>query len=335
MIIGVTGAYSSGKDSVADVLIKMNFYHVSFSDILRDELKKRKMKITRDRLISIGNELRTKHGPDILAKLALRRIRDGENYVFTSVRNPHEVKLLKQRKDFVMVNVIAPETVRFKRILERNRENDPKTLKELRQKEALENSTNPNAQQLGTVAQMAKITLKNDSTLEVLEKKTKKLVEDQIYKLQDKRPNWDHYFMGIAEAVKLRCTCMSAKKGAIIVRNKQIVSTGYNGTPKRIRHCNAGACERCTARHLGKMKSGIYSRPCICAHAEENSIVQAAHNGISTKGATLYTTFTPCNTCARMIINAGIREVIAKVAYPDDVGTKLLRSAGVRLRVLR
>ena len=181
---------------------------------------------------------------------------------------------------------------------------------------------------------MAKIILKNDSTIEVLEKKIRKLISDWIFKLQETRPDWDNYFMGIAEAVKVRCNCMSAKKGAIIVMNKQIISTGYNGTPKKIEHCTAGKCLRCTSRHLGELKSGDYTQPCICAHAEENAIVQAAHNGVSTKNATMYTTFTPCNMCARMIINAGIKEVVAKVTYPDDIGTQLLKDAHVKLRLL-
>jgi dCMP deaminase len=140
--------------------------------------------------------------------------------------------------------------------------------------------------------------------------------------------------MGIAQAVKLRSNCLSAKKGAILVKDKQIISTGYCGSPKKIAHCNEGRCERCHMRHLGKIPSGVYNVPCICAHAEENAIVQAAYNGISTCGTTMYTTFTPCNTCARMIINAGIVEVVALVQYPDDVGTQLLREAGVRMRVL-
>ena len=132
----------------------------------------------------------------------------------------------------------------------------------------------------------------------------------------------------------MRCTCMSAKKGAIIVKDKMILSTGYNGTPKKVKHCTAGGCVRCTSRHLGKMKPGQYKEPCICCHAEENAIVQAAYNGVSTKGAWMYSTFTPCVTCAKMIINAGISAVVMKILYPDDSGTKLLQEAGIALRML-
>ncbi len=335
MIIGITGSYGTGKDAVAEILQQMNFYHVSLSDLIREEAKKRKVELVRDKLIDLGNELRTQYGAEVLAKRALEKVKDGENYVFTSVRNPAEVELLQKREDFLLVKVVAPEKVCLKRLVTRNRENDPKTLEELRKISARENTSNPASQQLFKVASMAKITLNNDADLETLKKKVQKLVEDHLFEFQPIRPDWDHYFMDIAEAIKLRATCMGPKKGAMIVKNKQIVSTGYNGTARGIEHCTKGGCKRCTARHLGRIKSGDYSLTCTCCHAEENAIVQAAHHGISTNGAIMYTTFTPCSTCARMIINAGIVEVVAKIIYPDDVGTAMLKEAGVKLRVLK
>jgi dCMP deaminase len=336
MIIGVTGLYATGKDTVAEILEEMNFEHISLSDMIREELKTRGKEVTRTNLISMGNELRTTYGANILSRKALAKIKNGENYVFTSIRNPSEVKLLQKRDDFVLVNVTAPDNVRLQRIISRGKtEKDPQTLSELQEKENQERSSDPNAQQLHIVGKMAKITLRNDVPIEKLKGKVQKLVEDNLYKYQDKRPNWDNYFMSIAEAVKQRNTCLSAGKGTVIIQEKRIISTGYNGSPKGITHCNLGGCIRCTNRHLGKIKSGVYSQPCICAHSEENAIVQAAYNGVSTRGATLYTTFTPCTNCCKMIINAGIIQVIAKVVYPDDVGTSLLKEAGVSLRILK
>jgi len=335
MIIGVTGDYASGKDSVVDILIEKGFFHVSFSNLIREELNKDKKQITRDNLIKRGNELREKYGSKILARLSLEKVKEGENFVFTSIRNSGEVELLQSREDFILINVTAPEKVRLQRIISRNRESDPKTIEDLRRKENIERSNDPNAQQLHKVAKMAKIVLVNDTTIDNLKIKVDKLIADWIFKLQPSRPSWDQYFMGIAETVKERANCMSPKKGAILVRDKQIISTGYCGSPKNITHCNENGCKRCKERHLGNLKSGDYSVVCICAHAEENAIVQAAYNGASTKRTTMYTTFTPCNVCARMIINAGIIEVVAKVQYPDNVGTKLLKEAGVKLRVLK
>lgn len=335
MIIGVTGNPAGGKDTVAKILQDMNFYHVSFSDLLREELAKRKKPVTRENLIALGRELRTTHGLDILSYIALEKVQDGENHVFTSLLNPEEARVLQKRDDFLLVNVTAPEKERLKRIVERNREKDPTNLEELRQLEEKHASKDPCGQRVPEVIALAKVTIVNDSTLEVLEEKVKRLVKDWLYKLQDKRPDWDHYFMNIAEQVKLRSSCLSAKKGTLIVRDKQIISTGYCGSPKGIKHCTAGGCPRCTSRHLGKIKSGVYSEPCICAHSEENAIVQAAYNGIATKGATMYTTFSPCVTCCKMIINAGIVRVVGKVKYPEnDVGLNMLKEAKVKFELI-
>jgi dCMP deaminase len=129
----------------------------------------------------------------------------------------------------------------------------------------------------------------------------------------------------------------AACKGAVIVRDKRIISTGYNGTPKGTKNCIDGGCQRCADVDAGKIQSGKYDydqnskAECACCHGEENAIVHAAKHGISTDGATIYTTFTPCTWCAKMIINAGIIRVVAKEDYPTDLGTKLLREAGIEL----
>ncbi|MBW2985413.1 AAA family ATPase [Candidatus Woesearchaeota archaeon] len=179
MILGVTGTYASGKDTVANILIKARFNHISFSDILREELKKEEKEITRDDLINGGNKLREKYGPNILAKKALEEAKEGD-YVFTSIRTPAEVELLKIEKDFILINVTSPDKIRLKRIIERNRENDPKTIEELKTKEARENTDDPNAQQLNKVAEIATKTIVNDSTLEELNKKVKELLADLL-----------------------------------------------------------------------------------------------------------------------------------------------------------
>jgi len=149
------------------------------------------------------------------------------------------------------------------------------------------------------------------------------------------RPNWDEYFMSIAHAVKTRSNCSSPAKGAILVRDKQIISTGYNGTPKNVKNCFEGGCQRCADVKEGKIKSGEQLDKCACSHAEENAIVQAALHGIRTEGATMYTTFRPCTTCAKMIINAGILRVVSEEEYPHDLGVELMKEAGVKLEKFR
>lgn len=145
------------------------------------------------------------------------------------------------------------------------------------------------------------------------------------------KPNWDEYFMNVAHAVKERASCSRRKVGAILVKEKQIISTGYNGTPAGTKNCNEGGCGRCAS----DAPSGKELDKCACCHAEENAIVQAARHGMNTAGATMYTTFTSCVQCAKMIINAGIRKVVSEADYPDDLGTKLLKEAKVELVKLK
>ncbi|MBR7156296.1 MAG: cytidine/deoxycytidylate deaminase family protein [Lentisphaeria bacterium] len=144
-----------------------------------------------------------------------------------------------------------------------------------------------------------------------------------------KRPSWDKYFMDIAHVAATRSNCSRRQVAAVLVRDKQIISTGYNGTPRGIKNCADGGCPRCNSN----VPSGEQLGQCLCSHAEENAIVQAAYNGIMVKGATLYTTYSPCLLCAKMIINAGIVEVVYHARYSiDDVSLKLLNDAGIKVR---
>ena len=146
------------------------------------------------------------------------------------------------------------------------------------------------------------------------------------------RPQWDDYFMDIAHVAAKRSNCCRRRVAAVIVKNKQIISTGYNGTPRGIANCDEGGCPRCNST----VKSGHGLTECLCCHAEENAIVQAAKHGISVEGAMLYTTFSPCLLCAKMIINSGIEEVVFHSRYSiDDVSSKILDEAGVKLRPVK
>ena len=146
-----------------------------------------------------------------------------------------------------------------------------------------------------------------------------------------KRPSWDRYFMDIAHVAASRSNCSRRQVAAVVVRDKQIISTGYNGTPRGIKNCSEGGCPRCNS----DVPSGQGLHQCLCSHAEENAIVQAAYNGIMLKGATLYTTFSPCLLCAKMIVNAGIVEVVYHEHYTiDDVSTAFLKEAVVKIRAV-
>ena len=123
--------------------------------------------------------------------------------------------------------------------------------------------------------------------------------------------SWDQYFLKIAETVSTRSSCSRRKVGAVIVKDHYILSTGYNGTPKGLPNCNEGGCPRCS----GTAPSGTGLLECLCSHAEENAIVQAAYHGTSIKDGTLYCTISPCLHCSKMIINAGITRVVFSNFY--------------------
>jgi dCMP deaminase len=141
------------------------------------------------------------------------------------------------------------------------------------------------------------------------------------------RPTWDEYFMEIVDLIKTRSTCIRRQVGAIIVKDKRILATGYNGSPTGCRHCLDIGC----LREKLKVPSGERHELCRAIHAEQNAIVQAAYSGTSIKGGTMYVTHQPCVLCAKMAINAGIEKIVYRGEYPDDLSMELLREAGVRV----
>jgi len=136
--------------------------------------------------------------------------------------------------------------------------------------------------------------------------------------------------MDIARLVSERSTCRRRRVGAVLVRDKRILATGYNGSPAGMRHCLDTGCLR---EELG-IPAGERTEMCRGIHAEQNALVQAATFGISVAGAKLYCTTEPCVTCAKMLINAGIKQFVVGERYPDEFGRKLCREAGVRVRLL-
>ena len=141
------------------------------------------------------------------------------------------------------------------------------------------------------------------------------------------RPSLDDYFMEIAKVVASRSTCLRQKVGAVIVKDKRILTTGYNGAPTGMPHCLDIGCLRETL----KVPSGERHELCRGVHAEQNAIIQAAYHGVSIKDSTLYTTHQPCIMCAKMIINAGIRRVVYGRKYADERGLEFLKEAGIEV----
>ncbi len=146
-----------------------------------------------------------------------------------------------------------------------------------------------------------------------------------------KRPDWQTYFMEIAELVATRSTCLRRKVGALIVKDNRILTTGYNGTPTGIRHCLDRGCLR---DELG-IPSGQRHELCRGMHAEQNAIVQAAYHGVCIESGEIYCTNQPCIICAKMIINAGIKKIIIGNSYPDELASEMLDEAGLKVVIMK
>ena len=142
------------------------------------------------------------------------------------------------------------------------------------------------------------------------------------------RPDWESYFMSMARLAATRSSCHRRAVGAVLVREKRVLTTGYNGNPPGFEHCATMGC----IREMLNVPSGQHHELCTGLHAEQNAIIQAAVTGVSIAGATLYTTTFPCVTCAKMILAASIREVVYEEGYPDELGRFLLARADVVVR---
>lgn len=147
----------------------------------------------------------------------------------------------------------------------------------------------------------------------------------------DNRLSWDEYFMQMAELTAKRSTCLRRHVGAVIVKDRHIIATGYNGAPRGLSHCGErGGC----LRQKMQIPSGQRHELCRALHAEQNAIIQAATLGQSIEGGTIYITHQPCVICAKMIINAGLSSIVVREGYPDDLAKEILDEAGLEIVML-
>ena len=333
ILIGLTGENCAGKGTVADYLVKKGCYYYSLSDIIREELASEGKEISREALIAKGNELRRNFGPDILAKRTIAKLQDDRNYVVDSIRNPAEAKLLLATGKMTLIYVSASEKRRFARMKERKRDGDPKSFEAFVTIDKLEvKGKDEFGQSLSEVIALATKKVVNESDFKDLYADVDDVLASLSADFKPTRPGWDQYFMNIAKVVSTRSNCLKRHVAAVIVKDKRIVSTGYNGTPRGIKNCNEGGCPRCNSF----AESGTKLDECVCSHGEENAIVQASYHGISIKDGTIYTTFSPCLFCTKLIINSGLREVVYNSKYPlGEMPLLLLKEAGITARQIQ
>ena len=142
------------------------------------------------------------------------------------------------------------------------------------------------------------------------------------------RPSWDEYFLEMSKLVAKRSTCLRRSVGAVLVKDKRILATGYNGAPRGLKHCIDIGC----MRQKLKIPSGERHELCRALHAEQNALIQASLYGISVAGSILYATNQPCVICAKMLINAGIKEIVIAAGYPDKMAADFLKQAKIKIR---
>lgn len=323
MHIGLTGYMATGKGEVSRFMKKKGYEYISLSDVVRDKADERKLSHTRENLQKIGNELRKKHGPEYFAKKVYEKIiKSGrENWIIDGIRNPSEINELKKLDKFFLLGITAsPETI-VKRIVSRNRKGDKSKKSEILKKLDAEKGTNQpdDGQQVKKCLDIANFLIVNEDTLEQLKNKLNHFIGLVSGK---ERPNFDEVFMGIAYKWADRSTCLRRKVGAVIAKDSQQLTAGYNGAPKGMLHCaELGGC----LREKLNIPSGQRHEICRGTHAEQNAITQAAKFGINIEGGTLYCNTHPCVICSKMIINAGIEKVIYDSDYDDELSKEMLK----------
>jgi dCMP deaminase len=148
-------------------------------------------------------------------------------------------------------------------------------------------------------------------------------------RIKQVRPSWDEYFMRIAELAATRSTCLRRQVGAVIVKDKKILATGYNGAPSGLKHCLDIGC----LREKLKIPSGERHELCRATHAEQNAVAQAALFGVSIRDGVMYSTNQPCILCTKLIINAGIKKIVIRDSYPDRMSMDMLKEAKVKIQI--
>jgi dCMP deaminase len=347
MMIGISGTNGAGKTTTAEYLKKKGYAYYSCSDILRDILREKGEEITRDNLRELGNKIRKEYGNSELAKRLFKKIgntEQSENVIIDSLRHTDEINVFRNFGDkFKLIFIDAPVEIRYERVRERKRADDFVSFDKFKSDEEKEMNTEGAGQQLGLCKEAADVLIINEGTMnelqKIIDRETQKKNDTPEQKVVINRPTKDEYYMNIAKQIAMRSNCLSAIHGALIVKDDQIVATGYNGAPRKTKDCmERGSCLR---RELN-IESGTRYEMCRTVHAEQNAIINAARAGVSLLGGTMYLysmkIFSetepvqidagPCFICKKMIINAGIKYMVCAlkdrtiIRYSIDKWTK-------------
>ncbi len=337
LIIGITGTIGAGKGTVVELLVnKKGFKQYSVREYLIKKIKEQNLEVNRDSMVKVANELRAKYGPSYLAEQLYEEAKkDSQPAIIESLRTPGEIEALREKGEFFMIAVDANPKIRYERITGRGSETDNISFEKFLSDEKREMETkDPTKQNLSKCIEMADFRIENSGSLEELENEVEiiyTLIKENIEKTHVgiKRKDyidWDEYFMGVALLSAMRSKDPSSQVGACIVNNKQqIVATGYNGWPRGIDDDKVP---------WGREGNTLDKKYVYVTHAEANAITNATQKLDNCK---IYVALHPCNECAKLIIQSGIKEVIYisdKYFYLETykASKKMLQLAGIKTR---
>ncbi|KAJ1302792.1 hypothetical protein OPQ81_003099 [Rhizoctonia solani] len=308
MLVCIVGTQCSGKTSVKQYLQGLGFVEIMYNPL--------------------GSRTAAYEYNDFNQLLSYVTQNWRKDFVCTSLRDLSMLRACAQRPFFVLLSVDAPVLIRWQRSQEKNPKNAV-SLEQFIQDSDKERFGlgNGDHDPLNDILQtISHVSITNNfSEITPLHNYLESLA---LVNPERTRPGWDDYFMLLASLASLRCNCMKRRVGAVLVRNKRVVSTGYNGTPRGLLNCNEGGCKRCN----GTAKSGEAYDSCLCLHAEENALLEAGRDRVG-ENSTLYCNTCPCLRCTIKIVQSGVTEVVYNKSYSmDEASANIFKEAGVILR---
>ncbi|CDR42341.1 CYFA0S09e01530g1_1 [Cyberlindnera fabianii] len=320
MIIGISGTLGSGKTEIARYLTQKGFEFIDY---------KRDTSIT-DRINGLDLNEATLDINELTPQTVFESLGDLIDYVtmkwrtlfvMTDINSIHDISLLAKRPFFLHISVDAPLNIRWNRYQKHYPGLDFVSFAEASELQRFDKGS-----LLTEVISKADVKIINTSSN--ITELYSQLDELNLLDETRLRPSWDSYFMRLADLAALRSNCMKRRVGAVIARDKRVIATGYNGTPRHMTNCNEGGCPRCNTGN----GSGAGLSTCLCLHAEENALLESGRDRIGTN-ATLYCNTCPCLTCSVKIVQSGITEVVYSQSYSmDDLSSSVLKEGGVILR---
>ncbi|KAI5964002.1 DCD1 [Candida theae] len=329
MLIGISGTLSSGKTEVARYLTFQGFKVLHYQphapelpnelNVCTPESEDINYEMEQLAIKSYSNMENFKVFKTLDSLMEFVTVNWRDNYVISHIEDINVLKALQKRPFFLHISIDAPLSVRYKRYAKKKQ-----TLDEFvkHNDDILFNPESP----LLEINNQAQVKIINTSTS--IKDLFIKLSELNLLDPSRLRPNWDSYFMRLADLAALRSNCMKRRVGCVIVRENRVVATGYNGTPRHLTNCNQGGCPRCNKGH----GSGASLSTCLCLHAEENALLEAGRDRIRGESV-LYCNTCPCLTCSIKIVQSGIREVVYAQSYSMDKDShRVMSEANIIIR---